>query len=88
MTSEKYIKFVSEPMGGKDVCHVAGITPELANSLKESGIAKACDLLSRFLLQKKDETLFVKWLMENSPASENEAMQCGSCLKDWCDAFM
>ncbi|XP_010216551.1 PREDICTED: barrier-to-autointegration factor-like protein [Tinamus guttatus] len=82
--SQKFKDFVSEPMGNKTVTEVDGIDEELGSKLAAEGFDKAYILLGQFLLLKKDVPVFQQWLKETFGASSKQAVQCATCLTEWC----
>ncbi|OBS76804.1 hypothetical protein A6R68_16752, partial [Neotoma lepida] len=75
--------FLSEPIGEKDVAWVDGVSRELAINLITKGFNKAYILLGQFLLMHKNEAEFQRWLICCCGATEYEARQSSTCLKEW-----
>uniref|UniRef100_A0A8B9S8V6 Barrier-to-autointegration factor-like protein n=1 Tax=Apteryx owenii TaxID=8824 RepID=A0A8B9S8V6_APTOW len=82
--SQKFKDFVSEPMGNKTVTEVVSIDEELGSKLAAKGFDKAYILLGQFLLLKKDASIFQLWLKGTFGASSRQALQCATCLTEWC----
>ncbi|XP_062429411.1 barrier-to-autointegration factor-like protein [Rhea pennata] len=82
--SQKFKDFVSEPMGNKTITEVDGIDEELGSKLAAKGFDKAYILLGQFLLLKKDALIFQQWLKDTFGASSRQALQCTTCLTEWC----
>ncbi|XP_076784404.1 barrier-to-autointegration factor-like protein isoform X1 [Arvicanthis niloticus] len=80
--------FLSEPIGEKDVAWVDGISRELAINLVTKGFNKAYVLLGQFLLMHKNEAEFQRWIICCCGATECEARQSSTCLKEWCACFL
>ncbi|KAL1787086.1 barrier-to-autointegration factor [Sigmodon hispidus] len=80
--------FLSEPIGEKDVAWVDGISRELAINLVTKGFNKAYILLGQFLLMHKNEAEFQRWIICCCGATEYEARQSSTCLKEWCACFL
>ncbi|XP_053544820.1 barrier-to-autointegration factor B-like [Bombina bombina] len=87
-TSQKHRDFVAEPMGEKSVQCLAGIGDVLGKRMKDKGFEKAYVVLGQFLLMKKKEDPFKKWLKDTCSADAKQAGDCYGCLKEWCDAFL
>lgn len=87
-TSQKHKNFVSEPMGEKPVTELAGIGEVLGGKLKDKGFDFAYVVLGQFLLLKKDEEMFREWLKDLVNANKKQSLDCYTCLKEWCDAFL
>ncbi|KFV80286.1 Barrier-to-autointegration factor-like, partial [Struthio camelus australis] len=45
-------------------------------------------LLGQFLLLKKDALIFQQWLKGTFGASSRQAMQCATCLTEWCSTTL
>jgi hypothetical protein len=56
--------------------------------LEDKGYDKAYVLLGQFLLFKKNEELFKKWLMSDIEMNSRYAKNCYDCLKEWCLSFI
>ncbi|XP_003496518.1 barrier-to-autointegration factor-like protein [Cricetulus griseus] len=80
--------FLSEPIGEKDVAWVDGVSRELAINLVTKGFNKAYILLGQFLLMHKNEAEFQRWIICCCGATEHEARQSSTCLKEWCACFL
>lgn len=79
---------MGEPMGDKEVTELSGIGETLGGRLSGKGYDKAYVVLGQYLLLKKDEELFRDWLNETCGANKKQTMDCYTCLKDWCGAFL
>ncbi|ELU15505.1 hypothetical protein CAPTEDRAFT_108614 [Capitella teleta] len=88
MASQKHRDFVAEPMGDKPVTELAGIGRVLGERLNEHGFDQAYVVLGQFLLLRKDEENFTRWLKDTTPANKEQARDCYTCLRDWCQAFL
>ncbi|XP_006902141.1 PREDICTED: barrier-to-autointegration factor-like protein-like [Elephantulus edwardii] len=86
--SPKLKAFLSEPIGEKDVGWVDGVSHELAINLVTKGFSKAYILLGQFLLLRKNEAEFQKWIICSCGATECEAQESARCLKEWCACFL
>lgn len=86
--SQKHRNFVSEPMGNKSVTELAGIGETLGERLKSKGFDKAYVVLGQFLLLKKNQEQFIKWLKDTCSANDKQAKDCSDCLKEWCGQFV
>ncbi|XP_077181934.1 barrier-to-autointegration factor-like [Paroedura picta] len=87
-TTQKHRDFVVEPLGTKPVGTLAGIGYGLGKKLEDKGIDKAYVVLGQFLVLKKDEDLFHKWLKDTCGANAKQSRDCYGCLRDWCNAFL
>uniref|UniRef100_UPI00398F77E8 barrier-to-autointegration factor-like protein isoform X1 n=2 Tax=Pristiophorus japonicus TaxID=55135 RepID=UPI00398F77E8 len=87
-TSHKHRNFVSEPMGNKSVSALAGIGTTLGRKLEEQGFDKAYVVLGQFLVLRKDDELFKDWLKDICGANSRQAVQCTTCLQEWCNSFL
>ena len=45
-------------------------------------------LLGQYLLHKRNEKIFRKWLKENCGANVHHTKLCFDCLTEWCEAFI
>ena len=86
--SHKCRNFVEEPMGDKAVTELAGIGEALGRRLASQGFTKACDLLGRYLVLKKNKDMFKAWLSEACGANDDQQEKCYNCLDQWCNNFM
>lgn len=68
----------------KTIRNTCGISKNFALTLVELGYNKAYVLLGQFLLFRKEEEFFMDWLMEKGDISEEDALHCCSCIRDWC----
>ncbi|XP_064366255.1 barrier-to-autointegration factor-like protein [Dromaius novaehollandiae] len=60
--------------------------PTVEFPLKSGGqlLQTAYILLGHFLLLKKDALIFQQWLKGTFGASSRQALQCATCLTEWC----
>ncbi|KAM5295855.1 barrier-to-autointegration factor-like [Glossophaga mutica] len=63
-TSKKHQDFVTEPKGEQPMENLVGIGEIMGKKLEKRGFDKACVVLGQFLVLKKDEDLFWKWLKD------------------------
>lgn len=61
-TTQKFRRFVDEPMGEKDVSALPGIGNTFASVFKENGFNMAHQVLGQYLVFDKDENRFKDWL--------------------------
>ncbi|CAG0917560.1 unnamed protein product [Notodromas monacha] len=80
--------FVAEPMRDKPVTDISGIGDTLGRKLALNGFDKAYVLLGQYLVLKKNRHLFVKWLRDEFNAPVNCAVDCYTCLAEWCNAYL
>ncbi|XP_017854776.2 barrier-to-autointegration factor [Drosophila busckii] len=66
----------------------SGIGETLGGRLSEAGFDKAYTVLGQYLVLKKDEELFKEWMKDVCHASSKQALDCYSCLHDWCEEFL
>ena len=85
---EKHMKFVSEPMGDKEIGELSGVEGSIRDSLVQQGFDRGSLLLGKFLFFKKDELLFTQWLVGVAGADSEQAGRCFNCLKEWCESFL
>lgn len=87
-TSQKHRNFVQEPMGEKSVSTLAGIGYVLGGRLVERGFDKSYVVLGQYLVFKKDEQRFKKWLKDTCGAHAKQQEDCHQCIKGWCENFL
>ena len=86
--SLKHTNFVGESMGDKLVTELAGIGEKLGVRLSHEGFDKAYVVLGQFLILKKNEDIFKKWLNDTCGAAPKQQLDCYNCLKEWCNTFL
>ncbi|XP_054436395.1 barrier-to-autointegration factor-like [Pteronotus mesoamericanus] len=79
-TFQKHQDFVAELMGEKPVGSLAGTGEVRGKKLEERAFDKAYVVLGQFLVLKKDEDLFSKWLKDTCGANAKESRDCFRCL--------
>ena len=84
----KYRRFLSEPMGDKEVSALPGVTSVAGCRLRERGYATAAKVWGKFLTLQKNQELFQIWLHDVSGASKQAAQACRRCLDVYCDIYM
>ncbi|XP_054270005.1 barrier-to-autointegration factor-like [Macrosteles quadrilineatus] len=80
--TKKHRRFVSEPMGDKDVTELPGIGEVLGGRLRDEGYCEASQVLAQFLRLNKDKAAFQRWL---KCVCDANCKQCEDCYRALCD---
>jgi barrier-to-autointegration factor len=76
--------FCNGNLGQKTILGVCGLSKANAVGLAELGYNKAYVMLGQFLLFRKEDEFFIEWLKELLPITNENALHCCSCIRDWC----
>jgi len=89
--AQKRKDFDTLPMGEKPASFIPGISKDTEKLLSDKGFGRACAVLGKFLILKKDKDDFCKWLVETCGEGTVKAKGQNACcdaLKEWCAAHV